>query len=110
MLMMPGTGLARLFPATKALNSTTFPLSSLSFKGLSLNLSSNGSRATGFSQWVLGRQSAIHPRRQGSGFEPVTIVAAKGYKMKTHKVYFAILFQILVSQHCEVLSLANFDL
>lgn len=85
MLMMPGTGLARLFPATKALNSTTFPLSSLSFKGLSLNLSSNGSSATGFSQWVLGRQSAIHPRRQGSGFEPVTIVAAKGYKMKTHK-------------------------
>lgn len=85
MLMMPGTGLARLFPATKALNSTTLSLSSLSFKGLSLNLSSNGSRATGFSQWVLGRQSAIHPRRQGLGFEPVTIVAAKGYKMKTHK-------------------------
>lgn len=85
LLMMPSTGLAHVFPVKRHLNSTTLPLSSLSFKGLSLNLSSNGSRATGFSQWVLGRQSAIHPRRQGSGFETVTVVAAKGYKMKTHK-------------------------
>lgn len=85
LLMMPGTGLAHVFPATKFLNSASLPLSSLSFKGLSLNLRSNGNRATGIYQWVLRRQSAIHPSRQGLGFEPITVVAAKGYKMKTHK-------------------------
>lgn len=83
LFMMHGIGSTHAFPMTNLLNPASVPLSSSSFKVLSLNLGSNGSRATGFSQWALEWKSAIHPHRQVSGFEPITILVAKGYKMKT---------------------------
>uniref|UniRef100_A0A0D6R9D9 50S ribosomal protein L35 n=1 Tax=Araucaria cunninghamii TaxID=56994 RepID=A0A0D6R9D9_ARACU len=84
LLMLPSAGLAHVLPTTKALSfSSSFSLRS-SFKGCPLNLNSYGKvRAGGFSQLVMGNRTLIHP--PGQKWEPVTVVAHKGYKMKTHK-------------------------
>ncbi|XP_057835320.1 large ribosomal subunit protein bL35c [Cryptomeria japonica] len=75
-------GLSHAFPVTTKLFNPSLRRSS--FLGCSLKLSSSG-RRTQFSQLIMGRPSyLIHPFT-GKGWKPVTVMAAKGYKMKTHK-------------------------
>eukprot|EP01018_Ginkgo_biloba_P025654 Gb_16123 [translate_table: standard] len=79
LLMTPSAGLFKAFPATKAFNSASLRPS---LNALSLSLSSSWRRG-GYIPLVLDSPSVVQTPRQG--FEPVTTVAAKGYKMKTHK-------------------------